>query len=166
MGRLKRYLEENPFLLAHHPSCDYFSHHTLDFRGWKLCMGCFVIYPTAAASLSVIFLLSSHITLDYLAFFTVALAMFGLNSIRKIIYRDELPKNIQVAFRVVLGISLASMLASMWLAPRPEQYFLLGLFLAVAVGYNLLNSRKMLSTCKKCQHYPEFPKCQGLRDIK
>ena len=166
MGRLRDYLAENPFLLAHHPSCEYFSHHIIDFRGWKLCMGCFVIYPTAIITLMVMYLLSEFITLDYLAAFVVALTMFGINAIRKIVFKDRLAKNIQVCFRVVLGLSLAFMLVSMWLAPRPEQYYLIAMFLAVAIGYNLLNGGRMLKTCKECQNYPEFPGCEGLTYIK
>ena len=92
--------------------------------------------------------------------------MFGINSIRKIIYKDNLPKTVQIVFRVILGISLASILYSVWLAPQPEQYYLITLFLAIAIGYNLFNSKKMLNTCKECGHYPEFPKCEGLNYIK
>jgi hypothetical protein len=166
MGRLKEYFIENPFLLAHHPSCENFSNHTLDFRGLKLCMGCFVIYPTAIITLAAFFIISGHIVLNYMAAFMVALAMFTLNGIRKIVFRDRLAKNIQVAFRVVLGLSLSFMLISIWLARNPERNYLIGLFLAVAIGYNLLNSRRMMKTCKSCPQYPDFPKCEGLRNIK
>lgn len=166
MGRLKDYFDNNPFLLAHHPSCDIFSNHILNIRGRRLCLGCFIIYPSAVIALVLLFLLSDYHTYDYLIAFYMALAMFGINSIRKIIYRDNLPKRVQVVFRVVLGISLASIMYSIWLAPRPEQYMVIGLFLAVAIGYNLFNSKKMLKTCKECCHYPQFPKCEGLNNIK
>lgn len=166
MGRLKEYFKNNPFLLAHHPSCDTFSNHTLNIRGWKLCLGCFVIYPSAIISLALLFFLQDLHSIDYLMAFYIALAMFGINSIRKIIYKDNLPKSVQVVFRVILGISLASMLYSIWLAPQPEQYYLIALFLAIAIGYNIFNSKKMLKTCKECDQYQNFPKCEGLNNIK
>jgi len=166
MGRLKEYFDNNPFLLAHHPSCDTFSNHILNVRGWQLCLGCFVIYPSAAIALALLFFLSDFHSIDYLIAFYLALAMFGVNSVRKIIYKDNLPKKVQVVFRVVLGISLAFILYSMWLAPRPEQYVIIGLFLAIAIGYNLFNSKKMLKICKECNQYPDFPKCEGLNNVK
>ena len=166
MGRLKEYFKNNPFLLAHHPSCDKFSHHTLNYRGWKLCMGCFIIYPSAIITLAMLFFLQNLHSIDYLIAFYIALVMFGINSIRKIVFKDNLPKKVQIVFRIILGISLAYILYSIWLAPQPEQYYLIGMFLAIAIGYNLFNSKKMLKTCKECEQYPEFPKCEGLRNIK
>ena len=166
MGRLKKYFKNNPFLLAHHPSCDVFSNHTLNIRGWRLCLGCFVIYPSAIIVLTLLFILSDFHSIDYLMAFYIALAMFLINSIRKIVYKDNLPKSVQIVFRIILGISLASILYSIWLAPQPEQYMILGMFLAIAIGYNLFNSKKMLKTCKKCNQYSKFPKCEGLNNIK
>ncbi len=166
MGRLKEYFKNNPFLLAHHPSCDAFSNHTLNIRGWKLCLGCFVIYPSAIIALALLFLLSDFHSIDYLMAFYISLAMFLVNSIRKIVYKDNLPKSSQIVFRVILGISLASILYSIWLAPEPELYMIIGMFLAIAIGYNIFNSKKMLNTCKECEQYPDFPKCEGLSNIK
>ncbi len=166
MGRLKEYFKNNPFLLAHHPSCDIFSSHTLNIRGWRLCLGCFVIYPSAVIALALLFFLSDLHSIEYLMAFYIALAMFLINSIRKIVYKDKLPKSMQIVSRVILGISLASILYSIWLAPQPEQYILIGMFLAIAIGYNLFNSKKMLKTCKECNQYPNFPKCEGLNNIK
>lgn len=166
MGRLKEYFIQNPFMLAHHPSCDKFSDHTLNFGGLRLCMGCFVIYPTAAAALAVLYLASGTIQLDYMPAFWIALILFGVNAIRKTVIKDRLPKGIQIVFRIILGMSLAFMMASIWLAPVPEQFHLITLLLAFAIVYNLINGRKMVNTCKECPNYSEFPKCRGLKDIK
>ena len=129
-------------------------------------MGCFIIYPSAIITLALLFLLSDFHSIDYLIAFYIAVAMFLINSIRKIVYKDNLPKSVQIVFRIILGISLASILYSIWLASQQEQYILIGLFLAIAIGYNLFNSKKMLKTCKECEMYPEFPKCEGLNNIK
>ena len=162
MGRLKEYFKKNPFLLAHHPSCESFSDHTLNFRGWRLCMGCFVIYPSAIVSLIVIYVLSNIFTFDYLAMFAGSVIFFTINLIRKLVFRDNLQKRAQIVFRVILGISLALILTAIWLAPQAQRLHVILLFLAIAIGYNVFNGKKYLGTCKKCSRYPDFPKCEGL----
>ena len=166
MGRLRDYFKENPFLLAHHPSCESFSNHTLNIRGWRLCLGCFVIYPSAIVSLLVLFVLLNYFAFDYMAMFIGSVIFFGINLIRKIVFKDNLQKRTQVVFRMILGLSLAFILTAIWLAPPTQRLYIILLFLSIAIGYNLFNSKKMLKTCKECSRYPEFPKCEGLNDVK
>jgi len=85
-------------------------------------MGCFVIYPSAIITLALLFLLSDFHSIDYLIAFYIAVAMFLINSIRKIVYKDNLPKSVQIVFRIILGISLASILYSIWLASARAVY--------------------------------------------
>ena len=158
MGWLKEYFRKNPFLLAHHPSCEYFSGHTLNFRGWRLCLGCFVIYPSAIVSLISLFVLSNFFTFSYMDMFYGALAFFGINLIRKLAFRDHLGIRAQIVFRIILAL----MLTAIWLAPNNEQIYFIGMFLAVAIGYNLFNGKKYIGTCKNCPQYDKFPKCEGL----
>ena len=162
MGRLKDYFKKNSFLLAHHPSCEYFSNHTLNFRGWRLCLGCFVIYPSAIISLAVLSVLLNYLNFDYLAMFIGSVIFFGINLIRKIVFKDNLQKRFQIVFRVILGISLALVLTAIWLAPQTHRLYIMSLFLAIAIGYNVYNGKKYLNTCKACSQYPDFPKCEGL----
>ena len=36
-----------PLFLSHHPECERFKEHTINIGRIKLCIGCFVGYPTA-----------------------------------------------------------------------------------------------------------------------
>ena len=162
MGRLRGFFKKNPFLLAHHPSCDKFSHHTFSITDWRLCLGCFVIYPTAVISLIILYLGSQFYIYDYYWLFSAAIVFFCLNLLRKSLFRDEVRQSIHVISRMMLGISLALILVSIWLAPKPQNIIILTLLLTVAIGYNLLNGRKYLKTCKTCSQYDKFPRCEGL----
>jgi len=151
-----------PFLLAHHPSCKNFEHHTIEFRGRKLCMGCFITYPSVALTLVFLYILNGLYALDHYFLLALALVLFGINLIRKMIFKDNFRKGIHVIFRAELGIMLALALMSIVLANGNER-ILIGVFaITVAIVYNLYNGWRNLRTCKTCPQYIVFPKCDGL----
>ncbi len=127
-------------------------------------MGCFVIYPTALIALIILYLISSIINIDYIFLFAMAVLLFSINLIRKLVLNDHLSKGVQIVFRAIIGISLALVLASAWLSPEKYRLILILAIISVAVVYNLYNGKKYLNTCKQCFQYSDFPKCEGLKD--
>ncbi len=159
MGRQKKPIE--PIVLAHHPSCEKFSHHTFTFRGRKLCLGCFVMYPTAAVALACLLLVNSVSSLNYLALLVTSIALFGTNALRKIALRDRIPQWGHVFFRIVLGITLALAIMSIIRAPGDLVLPVAVLVAAVAATYNILNGFNTMNICRKCSQYTIFPHCEG-----
>lgn len=159
MGRQKKPIE--PIVLAHHPSCKNFSHHTFTFRGRRLCLGCFVMYPTAAIALAALFIIDRLYQLDYFALLLTSVILFGINTIRKIALKDRVPQWGHVFFRIALGIALALALMSIYRAPGDMFLPVAAFVIIVAVIYNIFNGFHNINICKKCSQYPMFPHCDG-----
>jgi hypothetical protein len=124
-------------------------------------MGCFIMYPSAAASLVALFILNHYFQLDYFALLISSLVLFGLNAIRKFVLKDNIKKWAHVFFRIMLGFTLALAIMSIIRAPDNLQLQVAAFVLAFAVIYNLYNGMRNLNICKKCIQYPTFPHCEG-----
>jgi hypothetical protein len=161
MGHTKEKITKNSIVLAHHPSCKNFSHHTFNFHGRRLCMGCFIMYPSAAASLAVLLILNNYFHLDYFALLISSLVLFGVNAIRKLLLKDNIKKWAHVFFRIMLGFTLALAIMSIIRAPEDRQIQVAVFVLAVAVIYNFYNGMRNMNICKKCGQYSSFPHCEG-----
>ncbi|MFO7619528.1 MAG: hypothetical protein R6W91_07765, partial [Thermoplasmata archaeon] len=161
-GRITLKKATEPFLLAHHPSCKYFEHHTIVVRGRRLCMGCFVMYPVAAMSLAVLWILNIIAPLDSLFLLMMAVVLFGINGVRKLLFKDNFRKAIHIIFRAELGVTLALAIMSIALARGNERLFIAIFVLAVAIVYNAYNGKRNLAVCKTCPQHHLFPRCEGL----
>jgi len=163
-GRIKKAIQKEPFILSHHPSCEKYSHHMVDLRGYKLCMGCFFTYPAAIITLLIAYLTPLNGYLDHIQFFGLAIIFLMLNVVRKLILRDRMSKKLHIIFRNFLGICLGLVIMGLLVIPDtdPMRWYYLILVISVAVIYNLANGIKTMRTCKACEDYPDFPKCQGL----
>lgn len=161
---MKKAVQKEPFILSHHPSCEKFSHHMVDFRGYKLCMGCFFTYPAAILTIIILYLPPFRDLFDHTQLFGLAIVFLSLNVARKLILKDRISKNLHILFRNFLGICLGLVVMGLLAVPEtdPLRWYYLIFVISVAVVYNLANGIKTMRTCKACEEYPNFPKCQGL----
>ena len=161
---MKKAVQKEPFILSHHPSCEKFSHHMVDFRGYMLCMGCFFTYPAAILPIIIMHLPPFRDLFDHTQLFGLAIVFLSLNVGRKLILKDRISKNLHILFRNFLGICLGLVVMGLLAVPEtdPLRWYYLIFVISVAVVYNLANGIKTMRTCKACEEYPNFPKCQGL----
>lgn len=163
---IERLGETEPLLLAHHPTCEYYDHHTVDLYGYPVCMGCFVVYPVGVASL--LALLVTRLTLPWLPVFDLAtIAFYGLGfALATPMLADKLlPGRRSGSTRMAAKASLAVGLAFLAFPAvvRPTDRLLTALlfvgFLVPYVGYKGLTVR---DDCRGCPEYDDFPNCSGM----
>lgn len=166
VSRLRRAIDEDPIILAHHPFCDRFSGHTVVLRGYHVCLGCLFTYPMAAVTL--VLLLSAegaglpHPGSTHL--FLAGVLVFGASLARKLVDGSSLGLRMHVAFRMALGASLALVLAAIIEAPDwTTRAVMIASVLTVAAVYNFTNGRRTLRTCASCEQHASFPRCEGAR---
>jgi hypothetical protein len=164
------------FVLAHHPSCEYYAHHTFELRGVELCMGCFIVYPVGLVSLLALALLHLTVpavaTLDVLAFYAVGVAAIvpmvaykllyrrGSRLLYELIYRTS-EHTLRVVTKAVLAVGLACLVYPVVFRPA-VRLPALGLFLVMLVPYVAYKGLTALDECEECPEQPEFPNCSGM----
>ena len=81
-GNIKKFLLYSksflPFFLSHHPECESFKEHTINLGRVKLCIGCFISYPTAIFAFFLIRILNLHFLFSTQPFFI--LSQLGMNN--------------------------------------------------------------------------------------
>ncbi len=162
---LKKKIDEEPFLLSHHPLCKRFEKHVVTIKGYKVCMGCLFTYPSAFATLiaiNILFLKLKNIKCWTL--FWMGVIFFGIAMIRKLFLSDDtLSKKIHIAFRIILGISFGFELAAIQFSYGASRIIIIGIVISVATTYNIANTFKNRKICKTCPQYYKFPNCDGFK---
>ncbi len=154
------------YLLSHHPSCEYYRDDYVEFRGNKLCIGCFFTIPTVILvfildlSLGVWALISRYIYHIILILLLVEiLYYFNLLGKRKIV---------KIFSKIGLGLLYALLLLYPLYLPVSSLakgilfglvYMLLNSLIGVIRVYR--NERK----CRNCPMYNDYPFCDGYRDL-
>lgn len=157
---------EDPLLLAHHPTCEYYSHHVIEIYGQKLCMGCFVVYPVGFLSLiSLLSLRLSIFSAEMAAIPTVFLYIIGfvlvLPKVVMKIYPGQRTKTARILTKTTLATGLAFIMFPFFFRPseRVVTIILISGFLIPYVGYKMLTA---LDDCKGCPEAENFPNCSGM----
>jgi len=176
-GRIARAIDDvDPFVLAHHPSCEYYAHHTFELSGAEPCMGCFVVYPVGLVSLLALSVL--HLTVDAVAAvdvtlfygvgFAAAAPMVGYKLLYRrgsrllyeLIYRTS-EHALRMTTKAVLAVGLAFLVYPVLFRPG-VRLPALGLFLALLVPYVAYKGLTALDECEDCPEQSEFPNCTGM----
>jgi hypothetical protein len=165
-GTIKKIGNKNPLLLAHHPTCDYYSHHVINIYGIKLCMGCFIVYPVGF--LSLMFLSSIRLTIlstEMIAVSTLSLYISGFTLIFPKVLMKIVPgrrkRMTRVLTKALLAIGLAFVSYPMVFRPtqRLNTMILFVGFLVPYVGYKALTAT---DDCQGCPQADDFPNCSGM----
>ncbi|MHA1931476.1 MAG: hypothetical protein ACW96X_02995 [Promethearchaeota archaeon] len=156
-----------PFFLSHHPECEDFKGHTLKCGRCRLCIGCFIGYPTAIITLFLIRFLNFGFlfsTQPFLILSLVFLGTFFLSPLR-------LTKNKRIKIIQKLLIGIGSALLFNWIMVRPYSYttnsrtaFIV--FYLLLVILNLYHIYGILNSCYKCETPFNWGKCNGFCDIR
>jgi hypothetical protein len=164
---IQRLGESEPLLLAHHPTCDYYDHHTFDLYGQEVCMGCFVVYPVGVATLATLVATRLAVPslplfgLDALAFWLAGFALATPMLADKALPGRRSGRTRMVAKAVLaVGLALLSFPAVFRPAVRLQTAALFVGFLVPYVAYKGLTVRE---DCAGCPEYDDFPDCSGMR---
>jgi len=176
-GRIARTIDDvDPFVLAHHPSCEYYAHHTFELRGVELCLGCFIVYPVGLVSLLALTLLqltvpavaTLDVTVFYVAGFVAATPMVGSKLLYRrgsrllyeLIYRTS-EHSLRIVTKALLAVGLACLFYPVLFRPS-ARLSTLGLFLGLLVPYVASKGLTALDECEECPEQSEFPNCTGM----
>jgi hypothetical protein len=165
MGKIRRAIRDDPIILAHHPFCDNFAGHTIQLRGYSVCLGCLFTYPSAGVTIAVV-LAIGYLGLPFtnIQLFGAGVMLFAVALLRKALDIGRENQRLHIIFRVVLGVSLGLVLSAIIVSPDwTSRLVLLAIIAGVAITYNVLNGRRTMGICRSCEQYPEFPKCDGSR---
>ncbi|MFW9987431.1 MAG: hypothetical protein ACFFC3_02130 [Candidatus Odinarchaeota archaeon] len=156
-----------PLLLSHHPECERFKNHTLNIKRIRLCIGCFVGYPTALISILIIgaFKLNRLISPKYLLIFGIIfLTSFVLSplNLTKI-------KFIKVIQKFLIGLGSALIFWGIWSLPNSYlTNFTISftVFLIIFLILNVYHTYSFYRICINCKTPFDWSKCSGLSSIR
>jgi hypothetical protein len=158
--------ERDPLLLAHHPSCEYYAHHTVELYGQRVCMGCVVVYPVGFCSLFALAI--GRLLVPGLPVYeldTVALYALGFGLVLPMVLAKAWPGTrsgrARVAGKALLAVGLAFVALPFLFRPtaRLTTAVLFVGFLAPYVGYKALTAT---DDCEGCPEADDFPRCSGM----
>ena len=142
-----------PILFAHHPSCKYFTKHTLNIKNLRFCIGCFIGYPSALVSLLLFHNLyfskyeatPLFIIIGILCFLPIFLSLTNITKI----------KPIKIGQKFSVGIGSGMIIAYLLAVVAPSSilsgfFWFFGIIsiLLAPVGY--LHYRTMTAACANC----------------
>jgi hypothetical protein len=151
------------FLLSHHPTCDRFKHHVVTIRGYDLCMGCLIVYPTMLVTLLVLYFINTLMSVPFWYLFILGCIFYIVAVIRRVFWKGLHNRPVHILFRVILGISLGCVVMSLILTPVLLIKIGLALItLGAVTAYQVGGWLGLKSECKTCMGYPYFPQCGGI----
>ena len=170
-GRIKKFFLYGksflPFFLSHHPECESFKEHTLNLGKVKLCIGCFIGYPTAICAFFLIRILNLHRLFSTQPSFILSLIFLGtffLGPLNLTKYRK-----IKIFQKILIGMGVAMLFN--WIMERPFSYFInlrtaFIIFYILLIILNLYHAYGILGSCYACKTPFNWGKCSGFCTIR
>ncbi|MFO8019931.1 MAG: hypothetical protein R6U96_15005 [Promethearchaeia archaeon] len=161
--RVKRYLQAiRPIILSHHPDCEQFKSHTIKLGSHRLCIGCFIGYPTLFSFILLIAFLDIKEYLPLLWFLGIAIAFsstffLSFSDITEI-------KSVKIAQKILMAIGAAFLFWWIWYSPVPFLVRFLYFFMIFGVLSLILNAYHIYGihkNCQKCSYKADWEYCPG-----
>ena len=160
-----------PFILSHHPECDFYRDHYVEFRGLKFCIGCFFgVIPAFITFLLIIFsslwisigeMTASMVTISFLILGVMFSIFKGKSKIIKILSKIFLAHGL-----VFLILTHYYYISAIYLKSdifRIVTTVLLYIFLLQI--YYAIRFISDYNTCKRCNQFHQYPLCDGFRNL-
>lgn len=156
-----------PFFLSHHPECERFKEHTLNLGKVRLCIGCFIGYPTAICAFFLIRFLNLHLLFSAQPFFILSLIFLGTFFLSPLNLTKY--KKIKIFQKILIGIGAAILFN--WIMERNFSYFInirtaFIVFYILLTVLNLYHAYGILSSCYTCETPFNWGKCSGFCTIR
>ena len=153
-------------LLSHHPECEEFKNHTLNFGTLRFCIGCFIGYPTAIIAIIIINLfkiqlLFNSITLLFIG--STFLSLFILSPLN--LTKHKLIKIFQ---KFCIGLGSAFLFWWIWTLTSDmvlNLVIFIAIFGTIIVILNGYHAYGFLKTCRNCRYKTDWQNCPGFGRI-
>ena len=155
-----------PILLSHHPNCNHFSSHVYHIGKFKLCIGCFTLYPfiliTIILTLLLVELNNYNLVILYFlsfVFFTpIILNIIGLTKY----------KILKIFSKAFNGIGVGFHLVSVILLPLP---IIIKILVFVEINFFIgviayIRSKHIKKECLKCEFEGDWDNCPAWKPIR
>jgi len=157
---------EDPLLLAHHPTCEYYSHHVIELYGRKCCMGCFIVYPVGLVSLFALVIFRLTVFSEQIAnTTTLSLYLIGFLLVSPKVLLKLLPGQRtswqRISTKATLAVGLAVVALPFVFRPS-ERVLTLCLFFGFLVPYVGYKAWTATDDCEGCPEVDDFPNCSGM----
>ena len=148
-------------LFSHHPPCPKYEHHTLKLGKVRLCIGCFLGYPSGISA----GLLGSWLYLHSLAsvkmLFWIGLVLFSAILLSFTTWTSKKP--LKILQKILVGAGGGFLLSASFFSFEWSLFFRLllvwgvGMILLTPVG--ILHYWGFKKTCAPCPYHHDFGKC-------
>jgi len=156
-----------PFFFSHHPECEYFKGHTINFGKVRLCIGCFIGYPTAIITIFLLGIFDRNNFFNSDFFFFLSLGFLGTFFLSFL----KLTKLTVIKIIQKFIIGLGSALLFNWLMGLPysrSTNLRIGfvVFYGILVILNFYHAYGILNSCYKCETPFNWGICSGFCNIR
>ena len=156
-----------PFFLSHHPECENFKGHTLKCGKLKLCIGCFIGYPTAIITLLLLRIFNKNSLFNSDLFFVLSMIFLGTFFFSPL----NLTKNKAVKIIQKFLIGLGAALLFNWIMGRSYSKSVnIGTafitFYVIIIVLNIYHAYGILGSCYKCETPFNWGLCSGFCTIR
>lgn len=148
------------YAFSHHPLCSQFRDHVYNVKGFWVCKGCGVTYPTSIFSFIIAFLIGLKLTI---AVELTALLLFISLTISLL----DLLLEIGMIKRIVLGLFSGMFFFSL-ISYGDLVIFLQGIlmFYLILMPLTFLRYYRMKKICNECKYKGNWNECEGFLDLR
>ncbi len=141
-----------PMIISHHPPCEMYKNHTINIGRLKLCIGCFIGYPSA-----VLTIILTKILYDRNSFNLIPILIIGIIfSLVQLLSLTSLPefKSIKIIQKFLIGVGSGFIIIFLYIIIDISELFkLILIFIAISIlvlPIGILHYRTSLKTCENC----------------
>lgn len=156
-----------PFFLSHHPECENFKGHTIKCGKIKLCIGCFIGYPTAIIALLLLRIFDKNELFNSDFFFFLSVIFLGTFFLSPLNLTKN--KTIKIIQKFLIGLGAA--LLFNWIMERsyPKSVNVITAFITfyvIIIVLNIYHAYGILGSCYKCETPFNWGLCSGFCTIR
>jgi len=142
-----------PMLISHHPPCETYKNHTINIGKLKLCIGCFVGYPSAILAVFLTKILYDRNSFNLIPILILGI-IFSLAQLLSLTSITEI-KSIKIIQKFLIGAGSGFIIIFLYITINLSEIFkLIIIFACVSIlifPIGVLHYRVSSKTCKMCE---------------
>ena len=153
-------------LISHHPECEEFKNHTLNFGNFRFCIGCFIGYPTAILAIIILNLFKIQLLFDPITLLFIGLiflSLFILSPLNLTKY-----KGIKIFQKFCIGLGSAFLFWWIWTLTSDivaNLILFIIIFSSIILILNGYHAYSFLKICKICKYKTNWYNCPGFKSV-
>jgi hypothetical protein len=142
-----------PMLISHHPPCDTFKNHTINIGKLKLCIGCFIGYPSAILTIIITIILYNRNSFNLIPVLILGIIL-SLTQLLSLTSITEV-KSIKIIQKFLIGAGSGFIIIFLYLTIKLPVFFkvviIFGCVSILIIPIGILHYRVSSKTCKMCK---------------